>query len=132
MHSDLFHNIFRLTDNLYSLSLQFRTTAKIFAIKDGAYYCYCADVLRISRYSDFLSPMLTNRPIRLTQCCTQFRSFGNKTFCSKYFHMNATLSCKCYIQRSLTPRDLNWVQHCVSRIGLYRDIFARFQTIRRK
>ena len=30
------------------------------AIKDGAYYCYCADVLRISRYSDFLSPMLTN------------------------------------------------------------------------
>ena len=29
-------------------------------IKDGAYYCYCAYVLRISRYSDFLSPMLTN------------------------------------------------------------------------
>ena len=28
--------------------------------KDGAYYCYCAYVLRISRYSDFLSPMLTN------------------------------------------------------------------------
>ena len=23
--------------------------------KDGAYYCYCAYVLRISRYSDFLS-----------------------------------------------------------------------------
>ena len=31
------------------------------AFKDGAYYCYCAYVLRISRYSDFLSPMLTNR-----------------------------------------------------------------------
>ena len=29
-------------------------------LKDGAYYCYCAYVLRISRYSDFLSPMLTN------------------------------------------------------------------------
>ena len=29
-------------------------------IKDGAYYCYCAYVLRISRYSDFLSPMLIN------------------------------------------------------------------------
>ena len=28
--------------------------------KDGAYYCYCAYVLRISRYSDFLSVMLTN------------------------------------------------------------------------
>ena len=30
------------------------------AIKDSAYYCYCAYVLRISRYSDFLSVMLTN------------------------------------------------------------------------
>ena len=34
-------------------------------IKDGAYYCYCAYVLRISRYSDFLSPMLTNTGISL-------------------------------------------------------------------
>ena len=33
--------------------------------KDGAYYCYCAYVLRISRYSDFLSPMLTNAGILL-------------------------------------------------------------------
>jgi len=34
-------------------------------IKDGAYYCYCAYVLRISRYSYFLSPMLTNTGIFL-------------------------------------------------------------------
>ena len=34
-------------------------------IKDSAYYCYCAYVLRISRYSDFLSPMLTNTGILL-------------------------------------------------------------------
>ena len=34
-------------------------------IKDGAYYCYCAYVLRISRYSDFLSVMLTNAGIFL-------------------------------------------------------------------
>ena len=26
--------------------------------KDGAYYCYCAYVLRISRYSDFLLAVL--------------------------------------------------------------------------
>ena len=35
------------------------------ALKDGAYYCYCAYVLRISRYSDFLSPMLTNTGVFL-------------------------------------------------------------------
>ena len=34
-------------------------------IKDGAYYCYCAYILRISTYSDFLSPMLTNTGIFL-------------------------------------------------------------------
>ena len=34
-------------------------------IKDGAYYCYCAYVLRISRYTDFLSPMLTNTGVFL-------------------------------------------------------------------
>jgi len=34
-------------------------------VKDGAYYCYCAYVLRISRYSDFLSPVLTNTGIFL-------------------------------------------------------------------
>ena len=36
-----------------------------FKIKDGAYYCYCAYVLRISRYSDFQLPMLTNTGIFL-------------------------------------------------------------------
>ena len=34
-------------------------------LKGGAYYCYCAYVLRISRYSDFLSPMLPNTGIFL-------------------------------------------------------------------
>ena len=33
--------------------------------KDGAYYCDCAYVLRISRYSGFLSVMLTNTVIFL-------------------------------------------------------------------
>ena len=35
------------------------------SFKDGDYYCYCAYVLRISRYSDFLSPVLTNTGIFL-------------------------------------------------------------------
>ena len=33
--------------------------------QDGAYYCYCAYVLRVSRYSDSLSVMLTNTGIFL-------------------------------------------------------------------
>ena len=40
-----------------------RTCAR--QVTDGAYYCYCAYVLRVSRYSDFLSPMLTNTGIFL-------------------------------------------------------------------
>ena len=34
-------------------------------LKDGAYYCYCAYVLRIARYSGFLWVMLTNTGIYL-------------------------------------------------------------------
>ena len=37
----------------------------VLRFKDGAYYCYCAYVLRILRYSDFLSVMLTNTGIFL-------------------------------------------------------------------
>ena len=45
------------------LSSQIRLANSSIELKDGAYYCYCAYVLRISRYSDFLSPMLTNTGI---------------------------------------------------------------------
>ena len=38
---------------------------KVRLFKDGAYYCYCAYVLHISRYSGFLSVMLTNTGIFL-------------------------------------------------------------------
>ena len=34
---------------------------------------------------DLSSPL--DRPIRLTQCCTQFKPFGNKTFCFMNFHI---------------------------------------------
>ena len=35
-----------------------------------------------------------NRRIRLTQCCTQFKPFGNKTFCFRNFH---TFKWECHI-----------------------------------
>ena len=47
---------------LLSKNAQFPT---FWRLKDGTYYCYCAYVLRISRYSDFLLPMLTNTGIFL-------------------------------------------------------------------
>ena len=76
--------------------------------------------------SDFLftvaAEIESDRPIRLTQFCTQFKPFGNKTFRFRIFH---TFKCECHIlyanyntQRILTPGDLNWVQHGVSRIGV--------------
>ena len=44
-------------------TIQYNTMQYIYLIrwfKDSAYYCYCAYVLCISRYSDFLSVILTN------------------------------------------------------------------------
>ena len=35
-----------------------------------------------------------NRPIRLTQCCTQFKSPGVKIFCVLYWHYNVAFTFK--------------------------------------
>ena len=43
-------------------------------------------------------PVLTigiNRPIRLTQCCTQFKSLGVKILCVLYLHYNVAFAFKC-------------------------------------
>ena len=55
-------------------------TLRVF--KDGAYYCYCAYVLRISRYLDFLSPMLTNSGIFLRGLRTVPTIVIAHTFCA--------------------------------------------------
>ena len=39
---------------------------KVGSLKDGAYFCYCAYVLRISRYSGFLWVVPTNTGIFLS------------------------------------------------------------------
>ena len=56
-----------------------------------------------------------NRPNRLSQYCTQFKPFWNKTFFFQVFryhlHVNATLNCKHNTQRILIPGDFNWVRH---------------------
>ena len=46
-------------------------------IKDGAYYCYCAYVLRISRYSGFLWVVPTNTGIflRALKLCGESRTW---------------------------------------------------------
>ena len=36
-----------------------------------------------------------NRPILLTQCCTQFKSPGVKILCVLYLHYNVAFSFKC-------------------------------------
>ena len=59
------------------LCVQFKSTLRVgLRLKDGAYYCYCAYVLPISRYSDFLSVMLTNTGIFLRglKLCRESRS----------------------------------------------------------
>ena len=49
---------------------------KRFLFKDGAYYCHCAYVLRISRYSDFLPAVLINTGIVLrgSKLCGESRT----------------------------------------------------------
>ena len=55
----------RLREAAEKAKIELSASVQVLSVKDGAYYCYCAYVLRISRYSDFLSPMLTNTGIFL-------------------------------------------------------------------
>ena len=41
------------------------------------------------------SPKQSNRPIRITQCCTQSKSPGVEILCVLYFHYNFAFSFKC-------------------------------------
>ena len=56
---------YKLEINIIEVTPKRIDLATRMALKDGAYYCYCAYVLRISIYSDFLPPMLTNTGIFL-------------------------------------------------------------------
>ena len=48
----------KLNLHIYGIHLLNPNKTVVSHLKDSAYYCYCAYVLRISRYSDFLLPML--------------------------------------------------------------------------
>ena len=51
-------------------------------------------VYRILLEKRFIGFETRYRPIRLTQCCAQLKSFGNKTPFSVWFKDDAALSCK--------------------------------------
>ena len=59
VRQDVYHQLIR-SKSSYKLG-----KSRTWSLKDGAYYCYCAYVLRISRYSDFLSAVLINTGIFL-------------------------------------------------------------------
>ena len=67
----------------------------------------------------------SNRRIRLTQCCIQFRSVRVKVLCVFYLHDNIAFTFKRYgteylEQNVLFPKDLNWVQHGIG-LFIYSD-----------
>ena len=54
-----------------------------------------SDCVRTERFKrEFFQS--TNRPIGLTQCCSQFRSLGAKALCVFYLHDNTALTFKWY------------------------------------
>ena len=53
--------------------------------------CQRANAISEKLFYNFSS---LNRPNRLTQCCTQFKPFGNKTFC---FNISISFKCECHL-----------------------------------
>ena len=61
--------------------------------------------LRLIERNWFLSFRSSSRPIRITQCCTEFKSFGNKRFDRS---LSISFKCECYIIMQLQhTKNLN-------------------------
>ena len=57
------------------------------------YHCCCVTMLL---FSVFPLEIRCNRPIRLTQCCTQFKSLEVKVLCTLHLHDNVAFTFKWY------------------------------------
>ena len=68
--NDIFPNAFVIDQS------EVRYSVESMIIKDGAYYCYCAYVLCISRYSDLLLLVLINTGLffRGSKLCGESRT----------------------------------------------------------
>ena len=74
-----------------------------------------------------------NRPIRLTQCCTQFKPFGNKTFCFRNFHitelfwhMRMLISVNQNAERARTVREKERGRSLIALFYLSTSFFLYF------
>ena len=63
-----------------------------------------------------------NRPVRISQCCTQFKPLGNKTFCFRNFHIMMQVQ---YTNRSICFRGLIY---CDRTWLLFLDVQIRLLT----
>ena len=64
-----------------------------------------------------------NRPIRLTQCCTQFKPLGNKTFCFRNFHIMMQIQ---YTNRSICfPGLIYWDRKWLLFLGVQIRLLTR-------
>ena len=66
--------------------------------------------------------LFANRPIWLTQCCTQFKPLGNKTFCFRHFDIMMQIQ---YTNRSICFRGLIY---CDRTWLLFLDVQIRLLT----
>ena len=77
------------------------------------------DWVRTPTWQPWLHEETKNRPNRLTQCCTQFKSPGIKILCVLYLHDNVAFIFKWYGNTWNKTFYSQRVQHWVSQLGLY-------------
>ena len=69
-----------------------------------------------STFENAQASLLTrvHRPIRLTQCCTQFKSPGNKILCVLYLHYNVA---KRFIPKGFElGKTLSWPNRSIDKL----------------
>ena len=74
---------------LHSMKQQIKATYRRILGDVNVHFCSLAYRLTHSRRR-----RMYNRPIRLTQCCTQFKFPGDKILCVLYLHYNVAFTFK--------------------------------------
>ena len=72
------------------------TRASLLALAESIYYWSLLSNNSVIFRAQVELTDSTNRPIRLTQCCTQFKSPGDKILCVLYLHYNLAFTFKWY------------------------------------
>ena len=119
-----------LTIIVFVIEICIEWNKRIFSFKNQCVSGWQINIIRWRQRDRVSLGSSKDRPIRLTQCCTQFKSPGVKILCVLYLHYNVAFSFKCMEipeTKSFIPKGfelsttLSWPNRSIARVSADRS-----------